>query len=371
MPAISCPQCGAPTRVSLYTPDVMACPSCRYAGPPPPATRQGLIAAAQVLASIDVRRRQLGWAQQRVGAGARTGGGVGCFFAVLLAPFVGCGGCLYAATRTGGLGDVGIAVFFLGPAAVMIVAGLVILRELEKTRRQTELACAAVPPAVPGAAHGCHVCGADLQAFDLSRQAVVRCRFCAADNVVRADVLGRAASLAAAAADDVLTQARAHAMALVKQRGRASVLLALLALLAPFASCVGLASASCWSPSVEPTNDYVLVRTEQGACIGEVQPLREHAPRQVIIGSNSPAGALPKFPLPEGAPTFRARALVGHVLVAGAGRRAKAARVERSGFLGTEDVFLEDKPEIGGWPGDYCVEDPGDDFTLIDPPAKP
>jgi len=58
-----------------------------------------------------------------------------------------------------------------------------------RRQRQLEQSCAAVPPAAPGEPASCHVCGGPVAAAD--GQAVVRCRFCQADNIVLPRVLQR------------------------------------------------------------------------------------------------------------------------------------------------------------------------------------
>ncbi len=355
----------------------MTCAACRFAGAPEPRVREGLHAARHALWSVDASRRQLGWAQHRIGAGAKSGGGLGCLFAVIFVPFAGCGGLFFAGARTGDASDVGVAALFLGPAVFMLIVGLGIVEALKKTRQKLEQACTAVPPAVPGAPPGCHVCGADLPEADLTRQSVIRCRYCHADNVVRQDLLRFAAGLGVQATHSLIAQVQEHALALVKHRKRSSVLLAALALLAPFAGCVGFGGVALLAPDVEPTAEYILLKTEQGACVARDEGKRKDGTRTFKLGQRSPlwipdgSVVIPKGELS----TFRAGKLVGHEAKSSA-RKGRVTRAVRNAFVGLEHVYLNDKPEISLNPEELCFDEAPDGLEIletfeIDTPKKP
>lgn len=346
--------------MSLASPDWMTCAGCRYAGAPEPNVREGLYAAREALWAVDARRRQLGWAQQRIGAGARSGGGIGCLFAILVAPFAGCGSLMFFGLRKGNSEDVGQAAFFLGPAIFILLVGGLISYALKKTRAKLEQACAAVPPAVPGAPPGCHVCGADLPAVDLSRQAVVRCKYCQADNVIRPDVMQGAVMAGVYAADSLLAQVNAHAKALVKHRRHSSWLLAALALVAPVASCAGFVAVAAVAPEAEPTDDLVLYRAEDGACVARRGPTNADG-TQIFYHSRDWVS----FP-PGDLPTFRAKKLVGLRGKASDGQTGKVKSVARNAFMGGETARFEDG---GLWFGvdSLCFDEPPEGFEVLDP----
>jgi len=367
LPAATCPHCGAPTRVSLESPDAMACSACGYRGPPAPNVRQGLYEARQALFGIDARRRQLGWVQQRVGAGAKSSGGVGCIFAALLVPFGGCGGCLFALTAEGETSDIGTAIILLGPAFFIVLVGGIILRELRRTRKRVEDACAAVPPAVPGAPLGCHVCGADLPQVDLSRAGVVRCRFCSADNVVRSDILQRAAAVGAQAAGTLLEQVRQHALGLARHQQRSARLLGSLVLLAPFSACVTLVAATVVSPSGEPTERYTLIRDDVGVCVARKQV--DATTGSIFIVSTSSAGSRKGDYLTFKDPpeTFRATKLVG-LRGRTETKSGKIVGAKRNLVLGVEHVTLDDDLKSDVPVDALCFEEAPDGFEVVDPP---
>ncbi len=318
---------------------------------------------------MDVERRQLGWAQRRVGAGAAGGARTtGCLFAVLFAPVAGCGGLLFGFGRSGGIADIGAAAVTLGPALFMLVGGALILRGIGATRRAAEIACAAVPPSVPGGAAGCHVCGADLVHVDLSRQAVVRCRYCAADNVVGREALARAAAVAAAATATLLAQVSAHAALLAGHRRRAAVLLAALVGLAPFAGCAAYLGATVVSPEGSARDEYVLARTKSGACVARFVTEDADGARRFSIGalSDGDRGGFWLDPSDlKGAKPFRARDLVGRTVRA-RGEQAAVERVYRRSFTGTERAVLTDGREASV--DDLCLPVAPDDLPIVVPP---
>ncbi len=362
MPAIACPQCGAPTRVSLATPDWMGCASCRYAGPPAPQVRQELLAAREVLWRGDARRRQLGWTQQRLGAGAR--GGPGCLLAVVVVPFASCGGFSFFASMRGDVTDVVTFVLFLGPALFALIAGLFIVREVKKTRAVVETSCVAVPPAVAGGALGCHVCGADLPQADLSRTAVVRCRYCAADNVVRTEAVSAAVAQGIRATEALMAQVQRHAVALYHLNRRSSRLLLALVLVAPIAAFITLLAITIFSPTVEPTAKYVLFETDAGPCLAELQRAAD-GKVTYSFGFDSPSSNRGRWIHVDDTrrPTFRAGALVG-AKAHSRSRSGKVVRVERSQLLGAESAILDGQGTTPA-PSDLCLDEVPDDLTAV------
>lgn len=281
-------------------------------------------------------------------------------FAVLVAPFAGCGSLLFFSSRKGNSEDVGQAAFFLGPAIFIVVVGGLIMYALKRTRARVEQACAAVPPAVPGAPPGCHVCGADLPAVDLSRQAVVRCKYCQADNVIRPEVMQGAVMAGVYAADSLLAQVNAHAKALVKHRRHSSWLLAALALVAPVASCAGFVAVAAVAPEAEPTDDLVLVRTDAGPCVARRGPTDPDGAQMFYHGLE-----WVKFP-PGDLPTFRAQKLVGLRGKASDGQKGKVKSVTRNAFMGGETARFDGG---GLWFGvdSICFDEAPDGFEVVEP----
>lgn len=124
MLAAPCPQCGKPAPVSLARTDEMHCGACGFRGRPTPEVAQELMMASSALAPLDARHRQLTESQKR---------SVNGFF--------------FRFFRRG------------------------LLRGL-----------AAVRPLGPGDKPGCRVCGEDLDPN--APNALARCHYCAADNLV-------------------------------------------------------------------------------------------------------------------------------------------------------------------------------------------
>lgn len=339
MPAITCPECGAATRVSLETPTVVDCAACGTKGTPSEAITADLIAAQQALTAMDATRRQLGWAQHRL---TTTSAGAGTLFAIVLLPFAGCGGAMFAVGRTGTAKDVGLTAFSLLPAVIMMAAGAVLFRNLTKATRQAQLACAAAPPSVPGGALGCHVCGADLPAIDLARSALSRCRFCEADNVVSADVMKNAAAHDAQKAEPVLEQVRRHGEALVLHQARAKQLLTKLALVAPLVGFMTAVVLGLASPTAAPVDDYVLVRTEKGLCVARVEERRSKPGKKLVFHQQSPAwliAGISERHIAEAGVTFKATQLVGHRMRT-TKEKGVVGSASRIAFLGIENVDL-------------------------------
>lgn len=130
--AAPCPQCGKPAPVSLAHTDELRCASCGFRGRPTPEVAEELMMASSALAPLDARHRQLTESQKR----AVTG--------ILWRLF----------------------------------------------RRRLLRGLAAVRPMSAGLPPGCRVCGEDLAPY---ADAVARCHYCAADNLVSPTAMDLAA----------------------------------------------------------------------------------------------------------------------------------------------------------------------------------
>lgn len=346
----------------------MACAACRYTGPPEPRVRQELHAARSALWAADARRRQLGWTQQRLGVGARSGGGLGCLLALVLVPFASCGGLVFGVNAGSGLADVGTAILFLGPTVFTLAAGAIILRAVKKAQLEVESACAAVPPSIPGAPLGCHVCGADLPAADLSRVAVLRCRYCSADNIVRNDVLQAAVARGIRTTEALIHQVGRHAVALYHHKRRSTALVIALLLIAPFASLLAGISAFVFSPTVEPTERYVLIRTSVGFCVSKQLYKNAEGRITLVFGARSPhADRTKDVHFDRKVPSFRASDLVG-AKGKTLDREGTVARADRNAFLGVESVYFDEPTSVPASPEDLCFAELPEGLTAVDPP---
>lgn len=187
MLATLCPGCGAPTPVSLASgaaAERLRCAYCTFAGPLPAATQKGLAEAAALLTSLDARQRQLTRTQRRAlsGTGWKRGLLRGVLF-LLVSPFVLLATCtIPSAVHDGGLRGLMLGCVFVLPPLLMIAGGRRLSRRLAGRAETLARLCAASPPRVPGEPALCRVCGAPLR--PAGAEAVCRCDYCQADNLV-------------------------------------------------------------------------------------------------------------------------------------------------------------------------------------------
>jgi hypothetical protein len=139
-----------------------------------------------VLREGDVRTRQLSDQQRSMLSASHTT--VVFILVLLVVPCASGEGLLSMSAFKAG--DPRGAIEPLGGAACVLLAAGLVLWLLRRNRLRLLLAFAADAPAVPGQPATCHVCGAPLEAG----VHVVRCGYCAADNIVDEHAIRRAAA---------------------------------------------------------------------------------------------------------------------------------------------------------------------------------
>lgn len=270
MIASSCPQCSAPTPLSLAATSIR-CSSCGYDGPPAPAVAEQLGRAAAILRQVDVRERQLTGGARAVLASGRWP--VVAYLAVAAlvnAPFLVLtifGVWLWATsgTSTSGL------LWFATPLIVSVLATGVGLRWLGRRRANLRLEAAAAPPAAPGSTASCRVCGASLEE---SRGPVVRCGYCEADNLVDPAALRLAAATKLRSLENLVESVRAGATGLRAASRRAGCALASVGCLTPVVLLVASTAIAMVLASIETEPSgaarYAIVQTAAGRCVALV-----------------------------------------------------------------------------------------------------
>src|SRR5262245_4847173 len=170
----------------------MRCVACGHAGPTPEPARSRLPEARAALELIDARQRQISGAQ-RLAFDDHYVRVVASFWVLLFSCAAFEGLAVVAGIANRGWDDwINIAGPLCGLAACL-VTGLLVLGLLRWGRRKFEATYAANPPSVEGGEATCHVCGAPLPPPSGSKMGLVRCRFCAADNLVDRDLMRRIA----------------------------------------------------------------------------------------------------------------------------------------------------------------------------------
>ncbi len=272
--AARCAGCGAVVRVEILR-DALLCDHCGTYTPHEPSIAERVRAARAVLASLDVRSRQLDEVEARALGHAR--GSYGCFHAIL---------ALVVATQVtaawvllASLDDTAdpwsssvvlwVALPVVATFAFSVGPALLYSRRLRRRRDALEEACAAVPPVRPGAPAGCHVCGAPLGVQGTG--AIVRCGHCAADNVVSSSAMQRAAARAIVDAEGLEAAVRRHGQSARGAALRGVVLLPVFALGVALFGCVAWGAAVLAAVRIEsevpPTTRLVRERTADGECL--------------------------------------------------------------------------------------------------------
>jgi hypothetical protein len=216
--------------------------------------------------------------------------GQGCVTALLgvfFAPFV-LGG-LYAffyALSDKNVGAALIVVALLVPP-ILVFVGLSWLgrRQLQGPVVRLRTACAATPPRRPGEPATCHVCGAPVET--LAGQAVSRCAYCSADNLIDAPALRAGAARRAIEVADVAAAVTREARSLggVAIGSYATVIATLVAIpVVTFASLVASFFVSMEVELPAESQPYAVVEIGKKKCIGEVSN------GNVSFGSKPPAG---------------------------------------------------------------------------------
>jgi len=210
--AISCAQCGAPASISLAHADEVRCGHCGDVRAPTSEVAERLSAGQAALDAVQATERQLTRARLRALHGADNAlilFGLGLVLFLLMAPVYLCGGVF-------GLLWNDPEQMLFGCACTNMLLSLTVLvpwafRRLAAKRRELTLVCAAEPPLSEGASARCRLCGGDLPDRDEGAEAVVRCSYCDADNLVSSDALALRAREAEAHGDDLVATIRAKA----------------------------------------------------------------------------------------------------------------------------------------------------------------
>jgi hypothetical protein len=150
MLAVDCASCGGGVLLEIAS-DVTRCGFCGHQAPLPPAAAQRVLAARQLLATLDASKRQLSGTQQR--ALAWSGTIQGCFIALLavfVLPLLGLGALFaYIFAVHGGV-SWGVVVWLILPCflplVMLLLPGMAYNSILRARRKRLERACAAVPP---------------------------------------------------------------------------------------------------------------------------------------------------------------------------------------------------------------------------------
>ena len=271
MLACACPKCGATTPLSLSSPTV-ACRYCHFEGPAPDRVQQQLRSASEVLHRLDEHHRQLDATERRALSSSSLTGWLFALFALALClPFVLLSGCSAYITIDVGRALPGLMLMTFAPLLLVVFGIALAALRLRRKRRALQLSCAAVPPEVMGGQAACHVCGGPLKT---GTEAIARCGYCNADNLVAPDVLRRAGAQVSVVLDGFADEVRSRATSMRGAVFRAAGGVAALGCLAPVLG-VGLVIALSFAlDDVEYATHpekYAVVSTPKGRCVAQVQ----------------------------------------------------------------------------------------------------
>lgn len=307
-----CPACGAPHQLSLAT-ERLVC-ACGHDGPLDADVTTRLVAARAILFATAAGERQLSALSRRLlEGGKRSLARFLVFAAMVLAPFLCCASVAIGGFFQQGADDVTGPILGLVPLLVLAgaigIGGRALARNLETLRLES----AALPPELEGTPPRCSYCGGPLAVT--GGAAVVRCGFCASDNVADpatvAWAAGRLRSEIASTAEAL--HARAGALAASSRRVRVAVLGA--AVLGPVLACTLTCLVyfvlSAFEVGPHATVRYVLVETPLGRCVGE-QVSHEPPFARIQFGSQAdPRLQHLEYLVPVDVPTFGAPRMVG------------------------------------------------------------
>lgn len=228
MLSLACPACGAPCRIRLAEAPAISCAHCKHESRVPEPVASRIRAAFRVLSEVGERERQFSGLRRTVASSAFTT--LVGYLLVTLAVAAG------SALLTRGCQTMPIhgalkadrAVLPTMAAIVTLLISLPTLIALLRSGRKLRQIARALPPLRAGDPSACRVCGAAV-----SGNGVVRCSFCASDNVVDPSATAKAQRDDAAGLEE---EVRAQAAAIGETRGLGFPLLGSLALLpVPFA----------------------------------------------------------------------------------------------------------------------------------------
>jgi hypothetical protein len=245
---------------------------------------------------------------------------------IVLIPLFGwAGSCSVLAVSGEGFEPMSLVLFLGGclPFVVGVCASILALRHVRNRGKALAVRCLAVPPQSAGEPARCHVCGGSLEVA--SKQGVVRCGFCRADNLVSDHVLARMTARRQLEVGRIGDQVRAEGRALDDSALAAGLVAFVVALLSPIVSVVFVFAAIIIGSEIElevrDDATYALVRVTNVSCIAEVgKDLDFH---ESVIGFEErplpSAGLVPK----------KSHDFVGTVLTHDDGRRGRVTRVYR------------------------------------------
>ena len=263
--------------MSVAEPERIRCGACGFDGAPAPEVSARLHEAQGALAQEDARARQLGDLQRRaVALGPRAELLLLGVIALFEGPFLlmifssiaqGLAGSGEEAKRqlVGGCS-------YVPTVLVLTALGFVAFRQLRKMRLALEASCAAVPPGRPGEPARCHVCGGPVAPRGV--EAVTRCGYCQADNIVDPRVLDAQAQSRRAEVTSYAGEVTAQARALTTAgKHRAFAWVAAVPLCTCLCGCpnifLGYQLGLAESPTARCEN--VLATTPQGRCVGQLR----------------------------------------------------------------------------------------------------
>lgn len=271
---VECPRCGKPAPICLSEAQRLRCPACSHDGPPAQHLCEQLARADSVVRQVAVGQRQLSDSQRRALASGCAGFvGFVALFGLVMLPFVGCFAFGIGVMARDYHSPVLFSLLFATPAVLMGVTGLLALGWIVRRRQRLEEACSALPPVHPGQPARCHVCGGPLSQ-PTGDTPVVRCAYCAADNLVRADVLERVGRKLKQQTGDLETQVRAASVQLSTATVASNLLVLGAALVVPVIStCVITFVAVSMAPedrAADPSIEYAVLTTERGQCLAQL-----------------------------------------------------------------------------------------------------
>jgi hypothetical protein len=286
MLAVDCASCGGVVTLELAS-DLTRCGFCDHRAALPPAAAQRVLAARQLLATLDASKRQLSGAQQR--ALAWSGAIQGCFIALLvvfLLPLLGLAGLFAYIFAVQGEVSWGVLVWLIMPSflplVVLLLPGMAYNVVLRGRRRRLERACAAVPPDRPGQPARCHVCGGMLAAA--GPRGIARCGYCSADNLVTERAMAASARARAKDSNEIEAYVRTEAAAVGGFGMGGMLLLPLVAIAAPIVSVAlwfgAIVAAAQIEGPVDTSVKMVWAQTETGVCLARydaTQPASKRA----------------------------------------------------------------------------------------------
>ena len=352
MLAAHCPHCGAPVAVSLATPDTLACGTCGTQSPTPPRERAEINKAAEILGAMDERSRQLSASARKAIASSRSSmlyfglalglGAVPVLIWTLLA--------LVSTIAEGRpVWEALWLVFTLVPLVVLGALGTVWLRS---RKRKLEDACAARPPLRPNEPAGCAVCGAPLPN---STDALVRCTYCQADNLVDPAVLERSKKNQSMAFDNYAQALQLRAQGISSAAGVASGVAVGVGCASPAVAIVLLVITTVvlFVFVREPADakaEYVAVPHGKTACLAELNR-KEDGSATLDFQGNEPEGmkSYREIPSLKGYRVFDAKSLVGVKVRDSNGTAGKVEKVQSTPVLLDSVVVVLDSGKRDEW----------------------